>query len=83
MNSDHPTPEIDFRCTPYVGGYRRARGRRLVGFFAGMYSAGLGPEEAVVAAPPDCRLLRTVWGRLILHRTLPQAGRRWTATGQS
>jgi integrase len=66
----------------YVGGYRRARGRRLVGFFAGMYYAGLRPEEAVAAALPDCRLPRTGWGRLIVHRTRPQAGRRWTDTGE-
>lgn len=57
----------------YVGGYRRARGRRLVGFFAGMYYAGLRPEEAVAVALPDCRLPTTGWGRLILHRTRPQA----------
>ncbi|MFE1246804.1 tyrosine-type recombinase/integrase [Streptomyces sp. NPDC058741] len=66
----------------YVGGYRRARGRRLVGFFAGMYYAGLRPEEAVAVALPDCRLPRTGWGRLILHRTRPQAGKRWTDTGE-
>ncbi|MGY5055128.1 tyrosine-type recombinase/integrase [Streptomyces sp. 900105755] len=66
----------------YVGGYRRARGRRLVGFFAGMYYAGLRPEEAVAPALPDCRLPRTGWGRLILHRTRPQAGKRWTDTGE-
>ncbi|WP_416986120.1 tyrosine-type recombinase/integrase [Streptomyces sp. T028] len=66
----------------YVGDYRRARGRRLVGFFAGMYYAGLRPEEAVAVALPDCRLPRTGWGRLILHRTLPQAGKRWTDTGK-
>lgn len=66
----------------YVGGYRRGRGRRLVGFFAGMYYAGLRPEEAVAAALPECRLPRTGWGRLIVHRTLPQAGKRWTDTGQ-
>ncbi|MFJ8536198.1 hypothetical protein [Streptomyces sp. NPDC093591] len=66
----------------YVGGYRRARGRRLVAFFAGMYYAGLRPEEAVAAALPDCRLPRTGWGRLIVHRTRPQAGRRWTDTGE-
>lgn len=65
----------------YVGGYRRARGRRLVGLFAGMYYAGLRPEEAIAVALPDCRLPGTGWGRLILHRTLPQAGRRWTDTG--
>ncbi|MFF4361662.1 hypothetical protein [Streptomyces sp. NPDC001604] len=46
----------------YVGGYRRARGRRLVGFFAGMYYAGLRPEEAVAVALPDCRLPRGGWG---------------------
>lgn len=66
----------------YVGGYRRGRGRRLVGFFAGMYYAGLRPEEAVAAALPDCRLPRSGWGRLIVHRTLPQAGKGWTDTGQ-
>ncbi|CAM5609665.1 Integrase OS=Streptomyces aurantiogriseus OX=66870 GN=GCM10010251_26280 PE=4 SV=1 [Streptomyces aurantiogriseus] len=58
----------------YVGGYRRGRGRRLVGFFAGMYYAGLRPEEAVAAALPDCRLPRAGWGRLILHRR-PRFGR--------
>ncbi|WP_260462594.1 site-specific integrase [Streptomyces sp. TRM72054] len=66
----------------YVGGYRRARGRRMVGFFTGMYYAGLRPEEAVAAALPDRRLPSTGWGRLIVHRTRPQAGRRWTDTGE-
>lgn len=40
----------------YAGGYR------LVGFFAGMYYAGLRPEEAVAVALPDCRLPRTGCG---------------------
>ncbi|MFE4669708.1 site-specific integrase [Streptomyces sp. NPDC056716] len=66
----------------YVGGYSRARGRRLVGFFAGMYYAGLRPEEAVAVELPDCRLPTTGWGRLVLHRTRPQAGKRWTDTGE-
>ncbi|MGW1277097.1 tyrosine-type recombinase/integrase [Streptomyces tsukubensis] len=66
----------------YVGGYRRARGRRLIGFFAGMYYAGLRPEEAVAVELPDCRLPSTGWGRLIVHRTRPQAGKRWTDSGQ-
>jgi hypothetical protein len=48
----------------------------------GGYDAGLRPEEAVAVALPDCRLPRTGWGRLILHRALPQAGKRWTDTGQ-
>jgi integrase len=60
----------------YVGGYRQARGRRLVGLFAGMYYPGLRPEEAIAVTLPDCRLPSTGWGRLDLHRTLPQAGRR-------
>lgn len=47
-----------------------------------MYYAGLRPEEAVAVALPDCRLPTTGWGRLIVHRTLPQAGKRWTDTGQ-
>ncbi|MEU8522219.1 hypothetical protein [Streptomyces sp. NPDC048577] len=66
----------------YVGGYDRARGRRLVGLFAGMYYAGLRPEEAIAVALPDCRLPSAGWGRLIVHRTLPQAGKRWTDTGE-
>lgn len=47
-----------------------------------MYYAGLRPEEAVAVALPDCRLPRSGWGRLIAHRTLPQAGKRWTDTGK-
>lgn len=66
----------------YVGGYRRARGRRLVGLFAGMYYAGLRPAEAVAVALPDCTLPAEGWGQVTLHRTLPQAGTRWTDTGK-
>lgn len=40
----------------YVGLYGRARGRRLVGFFAGMYYAGLRPEEAVAVKVPGLRV---------------------------
>ncbi|WP_169317203.1 tyrosine-type recombinase/integrase [Actinacidiphila oryziradicis] len=66
----------------YVGGYKRAKGRRLVGLFAGMYYAGLRPEEAVAVTLPDCTLPETGWGRLVLHRTRPQAGKKWTDSGQ-
>ena len=51
----------------YVGGYRRARGRRLVGFFAGLYYAGLRPEEAVAVRATDCVLPSEGWGRLVLQ----------------
>lgn len=66
----------------YVGGYRRARGRRLVGLFAGMYYAGLRPGEVVAVTLPDCDLPAEGWGTAILHSTRPQAGKRWTDTGQ-
>ncbi|MFE7836714.1 tyrosine-type recombinase/integrase [Streptomyces sp. NPDC057474] len=65
----------------YVGSYRRARGRRLVGLFAGMYYAGLRPEEAVAVTLPDCVLPAEGWGKVILHITRPQAGKKWTDTG--
>jgi integrase len=67
----------------YVGGFKRARGRRLVGLFAGMYYAGLRPEEAVAVALLDCTLPTSGWGRLVLHRTRPQAGKKWTDSGQN
>ncbi|WP_197973900.1 MULTISPECIES: site-specific integrase [Streptomyces] len=66
----------------YVGSYRRARGRRLVGLFAGMYFAGLRPEEVVAVTLPDCVLPAEGWGRVILHITRPQAGKKWTDTGK-
>jgi hypothetical protein len=61
---------------------KRAKGRRLVGLFAGMYYAGLRPEEAVAVTLPDSALPETGWGRLVLHRTRPQAGKKWTDSGQ-
>ncbi|MER5309238.1 hypothetical protein ABT034_15785 [Streptomyces sp. NPDC002773] len=46
-----------------------------------MYYAGLRPEEAIAVTLADCRLPSAGWGRLVLHRTLPQAGKRWADTG--
>jgi integrase len=46
----------------YVGGYRRARGRRLVGLFAAMYFGGLRPAEAVGLAETDLNLPEEGWG---------------------
>lgn len=66
----------------YVGGYTRARGRRLVGLFAGMYYAGLRPAEAVGVALPDCALPSEGWGEAVLHRTRPTAGKKWTKSGE-
>jgi integrase len=66
----------------YVGGYNRARGRRLVGMFAGMYYAGLRPAEAVGVTIQDCHLPKDGWGLVTLHRTRPTAGKKWTRTGE-
>ncbi|MFC0599499.1 tyrosine-type recombinase/integrase [Streptomyces palmae] len=64
----------------YVGGYKRARGRRLVGLFACMYFGGLRPAEAVGLRRQDCTLPEKGWGSLILERTRPTVGKRWTGT---
>ncbi|MFJ4682761.1 hypothetical protein [Streptomyces sp. NPDC088789] len=66
----------------YVGSYHRAKGRRLVGFFAGMYYAGLRPGEAVAVAATDCTLPTTGWARLVVNRALPQVGKKWTDSGR-
>ncbi|WP_031505894.1 tyrosine-type recombinase/integrase [Streptomyces megasporus] len=65
----------------YVGGYRRARGRRLVALFACMYFGGLRPAEAVALRRQDCILSETGWGSLILEKSRPTVGKRWTDTG--
>ncbi|MEU1041450.1 tyrosine-type recombinase/integrase [Streptomyces sp. NPDC005907] len=67
----------------YVGGYRRARGRRLVGLFACMYFAGLRPAEAVGLAESDLTLPMQGWGTALLHRTRPSVGKQWTDSGDS
>ncbi|OKI09338.1 integrase [Streptomyces sp. CB02923] len=66
----------------YVGGYNRARGRRLVGMFGGMYYAGMRPAEAVGVAIQDCHLPAEGWGLANLHRTRPTAGKKWTKSGE-
>lgn len=67
----------------YIGGYRRARGRRLVGLFAAMYFGGLRPAEAVGLADTDLTLPATGWGSVLLHRTRPSVGKQWTDSGES
>ncbi|MEU3611582.1 tyrosine-type recombinase/integrase [Streptomyces sp. NPDC006872] len=65
----------------YVGGYSRARGRRLVALFACMYFGGLRPAEAVALRRQDCTLPDSGWGSLILEKSRPTVGKRWTGTG--
>ncbi|MEU3604815.1 tyrosine-type recombinase/integrase [Streptomyces sp. NPDC035033] len=67
----------------YIGGYRRARGRRLVGLFAGMYFGGFRPAEAVGLTEQDLTLPESGWGTALLHRTRPSVGKQWTDSGES
>lgn len=66
----------------YVGSYHRARGRRLVVFFALVIFGGLRPEEALGLVRADCTLPRGKWGTVKARRTKPTAGKRWTDTGE-
>lgn len=50
------------RAVSYVGGYSRARGRRLVGLFAGMYFGGFRSAEVVGLAEADLSLPDLGWG---------------------
>jgi integrase len=66
----------------YVGSWDRARGRRLVAFFATMYYAGLRPAEATALRDTDCQLPDEGWGTLTLARSLPVTTKKWTDHGQ-
>jgi integrase len=65
----------------YVGSWHRARGRRLIAFFAVLYYAGLRPAEAVGLRESDCHLPHEGWGKLILRRSLPVTVKKWTDHG--
>jgi integrase len=65
----------------YAGSWDRARGRRLVGFFAVLYYGGLRPAEAVALREHDCQLPAQGWGKLTLARTLPVTVKKWTNDG--
>ncbi|MFE2865512.1 tyrosine-type recombinase/integrase [Embleya sp. NPDC059259] len=67
----------------YVGGHKRAGGRRLRAFFAVLYYAGTRPAEAVNLRRADCVLPTSGWGSLTLHTTRPAAGKTWTDSGQA
>ncbi|MFF5041767.1 tyrosine-type recombinase/integrase [Streptomyces nigra] len=67
----------------YVGGYGRARGRRLVGLFACMYYGALRPAEAVGLTNADLKLPDAGWGTVLLNRTRPSVGKQWTDTGET
>ncbi|MDM4784289.1 MULTISPECIES: tyrosine-type recombinase/integrase [unclassified Micromonospora] len=68
----------------YVGqrGRKAKRGERLVAFFACLYFAALRPAEALALREQDCDLPEKGWGRLTLAKSRPQAGKRWTDSGE-
>jgi hypothetical protein len=66
----------------YVGSFKRARGRRLVAFFGCIYYALMRPEEVNVLNIMDCTLPDEGWGRLVVHRARPAAGKLWTDSGE-
>jgi integrase len=82
----------------YVGSHHRARGRRLVAFYAVMLYAGMRPAEAVGLRMSDCYLPEPPayvvslvkgfrqpapkWGMLTLRETRPVAGKQWTDSGE-
>ncbi|MPZ61242.1 MAG: tyrosine-type recombinase/integrase [Propionibacteriales bacterium] len=70
-----------FTALTYVGSWRRARGRRLVAFFATLYYAGLRPAEAVGLRLTDCYIPDKGWGLLTLTETRPMSGSQWTDDG--
>ncbi|MEW2303921.1 hypothetical protein AB0958_28815 [Streptomyces sp. NPDC006655] len=55
-----------------IGSWDRCRGRRLVAFYAVLYSAGLRPAEAVGLRRSDCHLPETGWGTPTLRETRPR-----------
>lgn len=68
----------------YVGSYGRARGRRLVVFFAMLFYAFMRPEEALNVHDYECTLPESnnEWGNIRLSETKPTAGKRWTNSGE-
>jgi len=65
----------------YVGSWSRARGRRLVAFYAAMYYAGVRPAEARGLRLTDCELPESGWGWLHVERSRPVSGKQWTDNG--
>lgn len=67
----------------YVGSYRRARGRRLLAFYATIYYAGCRPSEAVGLRKQDCYLPDRGWGILTLAEARAQSEKKFTDSGES
>lgn len=66
----------------YVGSHARARGRRLVAFYATIYYAGCHPSEAIALRRQDYHLPDTGWGLLTFSEARPQSEKKFTDTGK-
>ncbi|WP_460522287.1 tyrosine-type recombinase/integrase [Flindersiella endophytica] len=69
-------------CVSYIGSYARARGRRLVAFYATIYYAGCRPSEATALRRKDCHLPDNGWGLITFSQARPQSEKRFTDTGK-
>lgn len=66
-----------------VGKRNRNRGLYLRAFFACLYFAALRPGEALGLRQEDCHLPKAGFGRLTVDVSRPEAGKRWTDTGEA
>jgi integrase len=66
-----------------VGQRKEKRGVRLKAYFGCLYYAALRPGEALGLRAVDCELPETGWGRLTVQESRPEAGKRWTDSGEA
>jgi len=66
----------------YVGRRNRDREAHLFAFFATCYYAAARPAEGLALRETDCKLPDEGWGELALGESRPNAGKRWTDSGE-
>lgn len=66
----------------YVGRRNQDRGAHLFAFFAVGYFAAARPAEGLGLREKDCTLPEFGWGELALQESRPDAGKRWTDSGE-
>ncbi|MBW5485273.1 tyrosine-type recombinase/integrase [Streptomyces bambusae] len=77
-----PGPELASRLLDAVRAQSH-RGDHLHAFFGCMYYAGMRPGEVAALAKSHCKLPEAGWGELLLRRSQPEVGSRWTDDGRS
>jgi hypothetical protein len=66
----------------YVGRRNQDRGSHLFAFFAVGYFAAARPSEGLGLRDTDCTLPEHGWGELAFQESRPDAGKRWTDSGE-